>query len=91
MHLGILDILDGELPEELKSAFDVVHLRAFAVVIKGGDPTGVLDRLIEMLSKLDRPLLIFYLLHCILSDFSSSLFFDLRSCLSRKMLLPLSF
>ena len=56
MYLGILDILNGGLPKELVNAFDVVHIRAFAVVVKAGDPGAVLTRLCEMLSKLSVPL-----------------------------------
>ncbi len=52
MHFDILDILSPDLPEELVSAFDVVHIRAFAVVVKGGDPGTVLERLCKMLSML---------------------------------------
>ena len=52
MQLDILDVLNREVPKELKDAFDVVHIRAFAVVIKGGDPKGVLNTLVEMLSML---------------------------------------
>ena len=54
VQLEVLDILDTDLPDELKGAFDVVHLRAFAVVIKRGEPRGVLDRVVEMLSMRDR-------------------------------------
>ena len=52
VQLDILDVVNQELPKELKNAFDVVHLRAFALVIKGGDPKGVLNTLVEMLSML---------------------------------------
>ena len=52
MQLDTLDMLGGELSEGLVGAFDVVHIRAFACVVKGGDPTAVTERLCRMLSKL---------------------------------------
>ena len=52
MHFDILDILSPDLPEELVNAFDVVHIRAFAVVVKGDDPGRVLEKLYKMLSML---------------------------------------
>ena len=52
MHFDILDILSPDLPEELVNAFDVVHIRAFALVVKGSDPGRVLERLCKMLSML---------------------------------------
>ena len=52
VHLDTLDMLSSEqLPEGLAGVFDVVHVRAFACVVKGGDPSGVLERLIKMLSE----------------------------------------
>ena len=52
MHFDILDILSPDLPKELVNAFDVVHIRAFALVVKGGDPGRVLERLCKILSML---------------------------------------
>lgn len=70
MQLDILDVLSQELPKELKGAFDVVHLRAFAVVIKGGDPKEVLNTLVGMLSMLTP--LRFLFLYSLLSFLQSS-------------------
>jgi len=39
----------GTLPEHLKGKFDVVHIRAFTIVVKGGHPGVLLDNLIAML------------------------------------------
>ena len=50
VHLGILDMLSDELPGDLRGTFDVVHVRAFACVIKGGDPTKVVKKMRDMLS-----------------------------------------
>lgn len=49
MKLEILDAF-GTLPEHLKGKFDVVHIRAFTIVVKGGHPGSLLDNLIAMLS-----------------------------------------
>ncbi|KAF5877869.1 putative umta methyltransferase family protein [Botrytis fragariae] len=48
MKLEILDAF-GTLPEHIKGKFDVVHIRAFTIVIKGGHPGVLLDNLIAML------------------------------------------
>lgn len=47
-----LEVLDAfqEIPEELHEAFDIVHIRAFALVVKGGDPGPLLANLIRLLS-----------------------------------------
>ncbi len=51
LHLEVFDMLGGDLPKIMVGAFDVVHLRAFACVIKDGDPHAVLRKLCGMLSK----------------------------------------
>lgn len=38
-----------EIPDELQGAFDVVHIRAFALVVKGGDLDVLLGNLIRLL------------------------------------------
>ncbi|TGO25835.1 hypothetical protein BPAE_0071g00060 [Botrytis paeoniae] len=48
MKLEILDAFQT-LPEHLKGKFDVVHIRAFTIVVKGGHPGVLLDNLIAML------------------------------------------
>lgn len=50
VKLELLDVLAEKMPEELIGAFDVVHVRAFVCVIKGGDPSHVMERMIAMLS-----------------------------------------
>ncbi|KAF7920193.1 uncharacterized protein EAE97_011534 [Botrytis byssoidea] len=47
MKLEILDAFET-LPEYLKGNFDVVHIRAFIIVVKGGHPGVLLDNLIAM-------------------------------------------
>ncbi|KAL9108138.1 MAG: hypothetical protein Q9227_007115 [Pyrenula ochraceoflavens] len=42
------DVFDS-VPKELHGQFDVVHVRAFCVVIKGGDPNPVAANLIKLL------------------------------------------
>ncbi|KAF7894745.1 uncharacterized protein EAF01_010195 [Botrytis porri] len=49
MKLEILDAF-GTLPEYLKEEFDIIHIRAFTIVMKGGHPGVLLDNLIAMLS-----------------------------------------
>ncbi|KAF4634393.1 hypothetical protein G7Y89_g3729 [Cudoniella acicularis] len=39
----------GDLPENLKGKFDIVHIRAFTIVVKGGHPGKLLDNLVAML------------------------------------------
>lgn len=48
-----LDILDafGEIPEHLVGKYDIVHLRAFVVIVRNNDPTKLLSNLLKMLSK----------------------------------------
>ncbi|KAK6613731.1 methyltransferase domain-containing protein [Botrytis cinerea] len=48
MNLEILDAF-GPLPEHLKGKFDIVHIRAFTIVVKGGHPGILLENLIAML------------------------------------------
>ena len=40
----------GQIPDEMVGKYDVVHVRAFAIVVKGGDPRPLLENLIKMLS-----------------------------------------
>ncbi len=47
--LKTMDVF-GEIPDELVGKYDMIHVRAFAIVIKGGDPGPLLDNLIKMLS-----------------------------------------
>lgn len=53
VSLGILDAF-GDLPEELNAKFDIVHIRAFGLVVKGGDPGPLLKNLLKMLSRVAR-------------------------------------
>ena len=48
-----LDVLDalGEVPEHLVGRYDIVHLRAFVVVVRNNNPARLLSNLIKMLSK----------------------------------------
>ncbi|MCJ1247847.1 hypothetical protein MMC30_005062 [Trapelia coarctata] len=50
VSLGILDIF-GDIPEDLVGKFDIVHIRAFVLVVKCGNP----GPLIENLNKLLKP------------------------------------
>ena len=50
VRLETLDILNDELPKELVETFDVVHVRAFALVVQAGDPRTMLSKLCALLS-----------------------------------------
>ena len=50
VFLGILDAFD-DLPQDMIAKFDVVHIRAFAVVVKGGNPDPLMRNLIKLLSE----------------------------------------
>ncbi|KAL9117421.1 MAG: hypothetical protein Q9187_006040 [Circinaria calcarea] len=52
ISLQTLDAFD-DLPAELIGQFDVVHIRAFAVVVKQGDPGPLLMNMIALLSMPD--------------------------------------
>lgn len=52
--LKTMDVF-GEIPDEMVGKYDVVHVRAFAIVVKGGDPGPLLDNLTKMLSMLILP------------------------------------
>ncbi|RAL62992.1 hypothetical protein DID88_004079 [Monilinia fructigena] len=39
----------GKLPKHLEGKFDIVHVRAFTIVVKGGHPGTLLDNIIAML------------------------------------------
>lgn len=49
MKLENLDAF-GKLPKHLEEKFDIVHIRAFTIVVKGGNPGTLLDNIIAMLS-----------------------------------------
>lgn len=68
VKLELLDVLAETMPEELVGAFDVVHIRAFVCVIKGGDPSRVMERMVAMLSEW-----FFFLLVVAISRFVCSL------------------
>lgn len=53
VSLGILDAF-GDVPEELNAKFDVVHIRAFAAIVKGDDPGPLIKNLLKMLSRVAR-------------------------------------
>ena len=40
----------GDLPEEMRGRFDVVHVRAFCTVVKNGDPSVLIKNLMAILS-----------------------------------------
>lgn len=40
----------GDVPDDMLESFDVVHVRAFAVVITHSDPMPLLKNLVSMLS-----------------------------------------
>ncbi|KAL9119662.1 MAG: hypothetical protein Q9187_003784 [Circinaria calcarea] len=40
----------GEVPSHMYGLFDIVHLRTFTVVIKGGNPAHLLGNLVKILS-----------------------------------------
>ena len=42
----------GKIPEEMFGKFDVVHVRAFGVIVTHSDPMPLLKNLISMLSGL---------------------------------------
>ena len=48
--LGVLDAFD-DLPQDMIAKFDVVHIRAFAAVVKSGDPGPLMRNLIKLLSE----------------------------------------
>ena len=50
VSLHLFDILEN-VPEHLVGRYDIVHLRAFVIVVRNNDPTGVLRNLIKMLSR----------------------------------------
>jgi SAM-dependent methyltransferase len=47
--LSNLDVLSRPLPAELRSAFDIVHVRAFVSIIRHGDIGPLLDTICELL------------------------------------------
>ncbi len=48
-----LDVVDAfaAVPEHLVGKYDVVHIRAFVVIVRNNDPMRLLSNLIKMLSK----------------------------------------
>ena len=53
LSLGILDAF-GDVPEELNAKFDIVHIRAFGLIVKGDDPGPLIKNLLKMLSRVAR-------------------------------------
>ncbi len=51
VSLGILDAFD-EVPAKFVAKFNLIHVRAFAVVVKGGNVSPLLQNLARMLSML---------------------------------------
>ena len=49
MTLQQCDVFDSFIPEELLGRFDLVHVRAFCIVVKGGDPRPVTANLVKLL------------------------------------------
>ena len=43
----------GKIPNDMIGNFDVVHIRAFAVIITNSDPMPLLKNLVSMLSGFD--------------------------------------
>ena len=50
MTLKTMDIF-ADIPEDLVGKYDIVHVRAFALVVRDGDPGPILENLIKMLSR----------------------------------------
>ncbi|KAF2759647.1 S-adenosyl-L-methionine-dependent methyltransferase [Pseudovirgaria hyperparasitica] len=48
MTFSTLDLY-GDMPADFIGKFDVVHIRMFAVVVKGNDPTSLLQNVVKML------------------------------------------
>jgi len=48
-----LDVVDAfaAVPEHLVGKYDVVHIRAFVVIVRNNNPMRLLSNLIKMLSK----------------------------------------
>ena len=59
VSLGLLDAFD-DIPDSMISTFDIVHIRAFAAVVKGGNPGPLTKNLVKLLSVF---LLILNLIH----------------------------
>ena len=53
VSLGVFDAFD-DVPDDMNAKFDIVHIRAFAVVVKGGDPGPLIKNLLKMLSRVAR-------------------------------------
>lgn len=49
VSLSLQDAFAPALPERLHEAFDIVHIRAFAIVVKNGDPSMLVDNALRML------------------------------------------
>ena len=50
LSLGVFDAIDDG-PDDMNAKFDIVHVRALAVVVKGGDPGPLIKNLLKMLSR----------------------------------------
>ena len=64
VSLRFLDAFD-DIPENMTSKFDIVHIRAFAVVVKGGDPGPLTKNLVKLLSVF---LLIWIMINRVVTD-----------------------
>ena len=50
VSLRLFDVFEN-VPEHLVGRYDIVHVRAFVIVVRDNDPTVVLRNLIKMLSR----------------------------------------
>ena len=50
VQLDLIDAVESEFPKELENSFDVVHVRAFVLVVKQNDPSSLLRKLSMLLS-----------------------------------------
>ena len=53
VSLEVFDAFD-DMPDDMNAKFDIVHIRAFAAVVKGGDPSALIRNLLKMLSRFPR-------------------------------------
>lgn len=50
VSFSVADVFDEPAPEMIEK-FDVVHIRAFVLIVKGGDPNYLFSNIIKMLSR----------------------------------------
>ena len=50
VSLHVLDAL-GDVPDDLVGQYDIVHIRAFVVIVRNNDPVRLLSNLIKLLSE----------------------------------------